>query len=89
MVLQRFHAASTSDREKKPLVQSGFIHNKHLSLRSNGPVREDMTDLVSITFGGKMTDLVNANATKIKWPKTKYNNLQPAWEYYFYDVEVF
>ena len=66
MVLQRFNAASTSDREKKPLVQSSFIHNEHLSLRSNGPVREDMTDLVSITFAGKMTDLVNVNTTKIK-----------------------
>lgn len=66
MVLQTFNAASTSDREKKPLVQSGFIHNEHLSLRSNGPVREDMTDLVSITFAGKMTDLVNENTTKIK-----------------------
>ena len=66
MVLQRFNAASTSDREKKPLVQSGFIHNEHLSQRSNGPVREDMTDLVSITFVGKMTDLVNVNTTKIK-----------------------
>lgn len=66
MVLQTFNAASTSDREKKPLVQSGFIHNEHLSLRSNGPVREDMTDLISITFAGKMTDLVNVNTTKIK-----------------------
>lgn len=66
MVLQTFNAASTSDREKKPLVQSGFVHNKHLSLRSNGPVREDMTDLFSITFAGKMTDLVNVNTTKIK-----------------------
>ena len=66
MVLQTFNAASTSDREKKPLVQSGFIHNEHLSLQSNGPVREDMTDLFSITFAGKMTDLVNVNTTKIK-----------------------
>ena len=66
MVLQTFNAASTSDREKKPLVQSGFIHNEHLSLRSNGPVREDMIDLFSITFAGKMTDLVNVNTTKIK-----------------------
>ena len=66
MVLQRFFAASTSDREKKPLVQSGFIHNEHLSLRSNGPVREDMTDLVSITLAAKMTDLMNVNTTKIK-----------------------
>ena len=66
MVLQTFNAASTSDREKKPLVQSGFIHNEHLSLGSNGPVREDMTDLFSITFAGKMTDLVNVNTTKIK-----------------------
>ena len=66
MVLQTFNAASTSDREKKPLVQSGFIHNEHLSLRSNGLVREDMTDLFSITFAGKMTDLVNVNTTKIK-----------------------
>lgn len=89
MVLQRFNAASTSDCEKKPLVQSSFIHNEHLWLRSNGPVREDMTDLVLITFAGKMTDLVNVNTTKIKWPKTKYNNLQPASEYYFYDVEAF
>ena len=89
MVLQRFFAASTSDREKKPLVQSGFIHNEHLSLRSNGPVREDMTDLVSITLAAKMTDLMNVNTTKIKWPKTKYNNLPPASEYYFYDVEAF
>ena len=89
MVLQRFFAASTSDREKKPLVQSGFIHNEHLSLRSNGPVREDMTDLVSITLVAKMTDLMNVNTTKIKWPKTKYNNLPPASEYYFYDVEAF
>ena len=64
MVLQRFNAVS--DRKKKPLVQSGFIHNEHLSLRSNGPVREDMTDLVSITFAAKMTDLVNVNTTKIK-----------------------
>ena len=45
MVLQTFNAASTSDREKKPLVESGFIHNEHLSLRSNGPVREDMTSV--------------------------------------------
>lgn len=89
MVLQRFNAASMSNREKKPLVQSSFIHSEHLSLRSNGPVREDMTDLVLITFAGKMTDLVNVNTTKIKWPKTKYNNLQPASEYYFYDVEAF
>ena len=89
MVLQRFNAASTSDREEKPLVQSGFIHNEHLSQWSNGPLREDMTDLVSLTFVGKMTDLVNVNTTKIKWPKTKYNNLQPASEYYFYDVEAF
>ena len=66
MVLQTFNAASTSDREKKPLVQSGFIHNEHLSLQSNGPVREDMTDLFSITFAGEMTDLVNVNTTKIK-----------------------
>lgn len=66
MVLQTFNATSTSDREKKPLVQSGFIHNEHLSLRSNGPVREDMIDLFSITFAGKMTDLVNVNTTKIK-----------------------
>ena len=88
MFLQRFNAASTSDREKKPLLQSGFIHNEHLSLRSNGPVREDMTDLVSITFAGKMTELVNVNTKKIEWPKTKYNNLQPASEYYFYDVEA-
>lgn len=66
MFLQRFNAASTSDREKKSLLQSGFIHNEQLSLRSNGPVREDMTDLVSITFAGKMTDLVNVNTKKIK-----------------------
>ena len=66
MVLQRFNAARTSDHEKKPLVQSGFIHNEHLSLRSNGPVHEDMTDLVSITLAGKMTDLMNINTTKIK-----------------------
>ena len=66
MVLQTFNAASTSDREKKPLVQSGFIHNEHLSLRSNGPVREDMTELVSITLAAKMTDLMNVNTTKIK-----------------------
>ena len=87
MVLQRFNAVS--DRKKKPLVQSGFIHNEHLSLRSNRPVREDMTDLVSITFAAKMTDLMNVNTTKIKWPKTKYNNLQPASEYYVYDVDAF
>ena len=87
MVLQRFNAVS--DRKKKPLVQSGFIHNEHLSLRSNGPVREGMTDLVSLTFAAKMTDLVNVNTTQIKWPKTKYNNLQPASEYYFYDVDAF
>ena len=66
MFLQRFNAASTSDREKKPLVQSGFTHNEHLSLRSNGPVREDMTDLVSITFAEKMANLVNVNTKKIK-----------------------
>ena len=89
MFLQRFNAASTSDREKKPLVQSGFIHNKHLSLRSIGPVREDMTDLVSITFAEKMANLVNVNTKKIKWPKIKYNNLKPASEYSFYDVEAF
>ena len=66
MVLQRFNATSTSDRKKKPLVQSGFIHNVRLSLRSNGPVREDMTDLLSITCAGKMTDLVNVNTKKNK-----------------------
>ena len=80
MFLQRFNAASTSDREKKPLVQSGFIHNN---------VREDMTDLVSITFAEKIANLVNVNTKKIKWPKTKYNDLQPASEYSFYDVEAF
>lgn len=66
MVLQRFNATSTSDHEKKLLVQGSFIHNVRLSLRSNGPVREDMTDLLSITFAGKMTDLVNVNTKKNK-----------------------
>ena len=58
MILERFNAPSTSARV--------FMHNKHLSMRSSGPVHEDMTDLVSITFVGKKTDLVNASTTKIK-----------------------
>jgi len=65
MVLRGFNAASTSDREKNGLVQSGFTAIKN-KLRSNGPVHEDMTDLVSITFEGKMTDLVNGNTAKRK-----------------------